>query len=81
MALYAVFPAFSDIHRLWERQAGLVPGWPQDVFEYPPIGALYIAPFGLMLSGRWAVVVNGVFMVASTMVVTWLLMQRVGDGA
>ncbi len=80
VVLYAVFPAFSDIHRLWERQAGLVPGWPFGVFEYPPIGALYFAPFRLLPSGRGAVVVNGVVMVAAAVAITWLL-TRMTEGS
>lgn len=75
VGLYAVFPAFSDIHRLWERQAGLVPGWPSGVFEYPPIGALYFAPFGLLPSSLWAVVVNGLIMLAAAVVITAILMR------
>lgn len=79
MGLYAIFPAFSDIHRLWERQAGLVPGWPSGVFEYPPIGALYFAPFGLLPSSRWAVVVNGLVMLATAVVITAILMRLAHD--
>lgn len=75
VGLYAIFPAFSDIHRLWERQAGLVPGWPFGVFEYPPIGALYFAPFGLLPSSTWAVVVNGAIMLAAAVAVTAILMR------
>lgn len=75
VALYVVFPAFSDIFRLWARQAGHVPGWPQEAFEYPAIGALYFAPFGLLPSGRWAVLVNGLIMVGASVAITWLLMR------
>jgi hypothetical protein len=75
VALYVAFPAFSDILRLWERRAGLVPGWPENVFEYPPIAAIYFEPFTYLPSGRWAVVVNGAIMVAAAVGVTWLLIR------
>lgn len=75
VGLYAIFPAFSDIHRLWERQAGLVPGWPFGVFEYPPIGALYFAPFGLLPSSPWAVVLNGLIMVTAAVGITAILLR------
>lgn len=76
VALYLVFPAFSDIFRLWEREAGLTPGWLPGPFEYPPVAALYFEPFLALPSGRWALAVNGIVMVLAAVAVTWLLSTR-----
>ncbi len=75
VALYAVFPPFSDVHRLWERAAGHNPSWPVDRFEYPPISALYFEPLSLLPSSRWAVALNGLVMVAAAVGVTALLLR------
>ncbi len=79
VALYIVFPAFSDVHRLWERAAGLNRSWPQGAFEYPPISALYFQPLSLLPSSRWAVAINGLLMVAAAIGVTWLLIRMAGS--
>lgn len=71
VALFGAFPPFSDMHRLWQRAAGLVE-WP-DVFEYPPAAALYVEPFLHLPSARWAVVLNGVVMVMAAVITTYLL--------
>ena len=72
VVLYLIFPAFSDIYRLWERASGS-PGWTQIPFEYPPISAFYFEPLTLLPSSRWAVAVNGIVMVAAAVVITWVL--------
>jgi len=71
--LYLAFPAFSDVHRLWERDAGLNLGWPTGAFEYPPLSALYFEPLTLLPSSRWAVAVNGLVMALAAVAVTWAL--------
>jgi uncharacterized membrane protein len=78
VALYVVFPPFSDIHRLWERANGLNLNWPIGRFEYPPLSALYFEPLAALPSSRWAVAINGLVMVAAAVVITWILL-RVAD--
>lgn len=77
VALYAVFPPFSDIHRLWRREAGLaiVGGLGPGEFEYPPVAALYFEPLIGLPSSRWAVVINGIVMVVAAVGVTSLLLK------
>jgi hypothetical protein len=79
VALYLVFPAFSDVYRLWEREAGN-PSFTQIPFEYPPISAFYFEPLTLLPSSRWAVAVNGMIMVGAAMSITWALGRREADG-
>jgi uncharacterized membrane protein len=80
VGLYAAFPAFSDIYRLWRRQAGVVPGeLAPEAFEYPPLAAVFWEPLSMLPSARTAVVVNGLLMVGAAVAVTWLL-QRSNDG-
>jgi hypothetical protein len=82
VSLYVVFPPFSDVHRLWERAAGLNDSWPVGSFEYPPISALYFEPLAASPSSRWAVAVNGLIMVLAALAVTWTLLRvsRWADG-
>lgn len=81
VALYAAFPAFSDIYRLWERDAGLNSEWTQIPFEYPPISALYFEPFTYLPSSTWAVVVNGLIMATAAVAVTWVLIRAAKSSA
>lgn len=81
VALFAAFPAFSDIYRLWRRQAGVVPGeLAPEAFEYPPIAALVFEPLTWLPSARWAVVVNGLVMVLAAVAVTWLIYRHTEPG-
>lgn len=77
IALYMAFPAFSDVYRLWEREAGN-PSFTPIPFEYPPVSAFYFEPLKLLASSRWAVAVNGFVMLAAAIAITWLL-TRVAD--
>lgn len=80
MALYATFPPFSDIYRLWRREAGMgiYGGLGPGEFEYPPLAALYFEPLSYLPSSRWAVVVNGLLMVVAAVLVTRLLLSVAG---
>lgn len=81
VGLYAVFPAFSDVYRLWRRQAGVVPGeLAPDAFEYPPVAAAIWEPFTWLPSARSAVVANGILMVLAAVGVTWLLQRYHEEG-
>ncbi len=81
VGLYAAFPPFSDIYRLWRRQAGVVPGeLAPEAFEYPPLAAVIWEPLSLLPSARTAVVLNGLLMVCAAVAITWLL-QRSKDGS
>lgn len=81
VALFAAFPAFSDIYRLWRRQAGVVPGeLAPEAFEYPPIAALVFKPLTWLPSARWAVVVNGLVMVVAAVAVTWFIQRHTERG-
>lgn len=75
VALFTAFPPFSDIYRLWRREAGeaIVGGLVAGEFEYPPLAALYFEPLSWLPSSRWAVVVNGLLMVAAAVGVTLIL--------
>lgn len=81
MALFAAFPAFSDIYRLWRRQAGVVPGeLAPEAFEYPPIAAVIFEPLTWLPSARWAVLVNGLVMVVAAIAVTRLIRRHTEPG-
>lgn len=77
VVLYAVFPPFSDIYRLWRREAGMgiYGGMGPGEFEYPPLAALYFGPLSHLPSSRWAVIVNGLVMVIAAVWVTRLLLR------
>lgn len=77
VVLYLVFPAFSDVYRLFEREAGN-PDFTPIPFEYPPVSAFFFEPLTLLPSSRWAVAVNGLAMVAAAAAITWLLTRRSG---
>lgn len=79
VGLYAVFPPFSDIYRVWRREAGLgiYSGLRPGEFEYPPLAALYFEPLAGLPSSRWAVIVNGIVMVVAALGVTRLLLKAV----
>lgn len=79
VGLYAFFPAFSDIYRLWRRDHGLaiIGGLGQGYFEYPPLAALYFEPLSWLPSSRMAVIVNGLVMVAAAVAITWVLLKRI----
>ena len=80
-ALFAVAPFVSDVYRLWRRSAGLVPGgFSPGQFEYPPLSALYWAPFPRFPSATWAVVANGLVMTLFAVGVTWLLVYARRSG-
>lgn len=77
VGLFFAFPPFSDVYRLWRRDAGLVPGalfGPGD-FEYPPLAAPYWELLSGLPSSRAAVAINGLVMVAAAVAITWLLMK------
>lgn len=77
VALYAAFPPFSDIYRLWRKEAGLgiYGGLGQGEFEYPPLAALYFEPLSHFPSSRWAVVVHGLLMVIVAVLITRILLE------
>jgi hypothetical protein len=80
-ALFALAPFVSDVYRLWRRSAGLVPGgFSPGQFEYPPLSALYWAPFPRFPSATWAVVANGLVMTLFAVGVTWLLVYAKRSG-
>ncbi|MGB7860212.1 MAG: glycosyltransferase 87 family protein [Acidimicrobiia bacterium] len=75
VGLYAIAPYLSDVHRLWRRDAGLVPGgFGPGQFEYPPLSALYWGPISALPNSVTAVIVNGVVMVAVAVLITYLLL-------
>lgn len=73
VGLYAAFPAFSDVYRLWRRAAGDEPGRGLDPFEYPPLSALYFGPVAHLPNSTTAVVINGLVMVGCAVLITVLL--------